>query len=322
MIRRIPLEGMPRDQWLEKRRSYINASEVGIVTGEASWGSPAVLFAEKKGLRPPQAENQMMQRGNLFEGAVFDALHQFRPEWAIERAKVWVIDDETRQACTPDGFAQAPDRDGIGIVQAKVISRSGFRDRWLDDPGGDIQFGDATPLPAYRMQTVFEMKLNGVSWGVLAVLIIGEFSYAFRLFDMERDPVLEDLMDYHVKEFFERYLDPGIMPAFEPARDAELVKALYPNDTGAAIDLTSDNRASALVDDLIETQAALKRLDAQEKEIKTELQSKMQDNSFALVSNGRCLSWRQQSRKGFAVAPATFRVLRLLNKIPKELTHV
>src|SRR4029077_3668957 len=180
----------------------------------------------------------------------------------------------------------------------------------------------ATPLPAYRMQTVFEMKLNGLSWGVLAVLIIGEFSYAFRLFDIERDPVLEDLMDYHVKEFFERYLDPGIMPPFEPARDAELVKALYPYDTGEAIDLTGDNRTSALVDDLIETQAALKRLDAQEKEIKTELQGKMQENTFALVSGGRCLSWRQQNRKAYTVQPATFRVLRLLKKIPEELKNV
>src|SRR4029077_10263972 len=159
MIRRIPLTDVSREQWLESRRGYINGSEIGIITGEASWGSPAVLFAEKKGLRPAQAESELMRRGNLLEGAVFDALQLYRPEWKLERAKVWVVDDEKRQACTPDGFAQAPDRDGIGIVQAKVISRSSFRDRWLDDPRDDIQFGDATPLPAYRMQTVFEMKL-------------------------------------------------------------------------------------------------------------------------------------------------------------------
>jgi hypothetical protein len=56
-----------------------------------------------------------------------------------------VIDTDHRIACTPDGFAIAPDREKIGVVQAKVISRSVFREKWLDDPSDDIRFGAATP---------------------------------------------------------------------------------------------------------------------------------------------------------------------------------
>ena len=84
-IERIPLDEIPRAEWLERRRHYINASETAIVVGEAQWGSLANLYAEKKGLRPPQSETPVMKRGRRLEGAVFEILAEERPEWEIER---------------------------------------------------------------------------------------------------------------------------------------------------------------------------------------------------------------------------------------------
>src|SRR5215831_5964543 len=160
MIERIPLDDVPRDEWLARRRNFVNASETPIIVGEAQWGSLAELYAEKKGLRPPKAETPAMKRGRQLEGAVFAILAEERPEWEIQRAKIHVVDQETRQACTPDGFARAPDRNGIGIVQAKVVARNIFRNKWLDNPEDGIEFADATPPAGYRIQTLQEMKLN------------------------------------------------------------------------------------------------------------------------------------------------------------------
>jgi len=313
-IERIPL-GNDRDAWLAARLGFINASEMPTVCGEAHFGSLAELFAEKKGLRPARIDTGVLRRGRWGEASVFEALADERPEWRIVRAKVHVRDTTRRIACTPDGFAEAPGRDGFGVVQTKVIARSIFRQRWLDDPSAGFD-GAATPPVPYRIQTVTEEMLNETAWGLLAVLICGEFDWQLRLFDIERDPVIEDRILYCADQFWRNHLDANIMPPFEPQRDEALVKALYPRDNGIAIDLKKDNRALALVDDLAHTSAALKRLKDQESAIKTELSAKLGDATFGVLADGRCLSWRTQHRKAFSVAATDFRVLRVLKSVP------
>jgi hypothetical protein len=312
MIERENIEGWSREQWLAVRKNFVNASEIGAVVGEGGYGSLAELYAEKKGLRPPKEDSGPMRGGRWGEPGVFEALAETYPEWKIKRAKVHVRCLGRRLACTPDGFAVAPDREGIGVVQAKWIGRTSFRDRWLHDPKDDIQYGDATPPAESRLQTLTEMMLNETMWGVLAVIIHAEYDCRLRLFDVERDPVTEDRIEYRTALFFREYLDPGIMPPYEPLRDQTLVKALYPQDDGTEIDLTGDNRAIALADDLRHTQAGLKRLEEQEASIKTELQAKLGDHAFGRLADGRRLSWRTHNRKGYTVKPSTFRVFRIL----------
>ena len=112
------------------------------------------------------------------------------------------------------------------------------------------------------------------------------------MFEVERDQEIEDRIKYNVLKFWHDYLDPNIMPPFDPQRDERLVKLLYPKDTGTTIDLTRDNRALALAEDLVLKQAGRKRLDTEIDGIKTELQGKIGDNSFATLADGRRLSWR------------------------------
>jgi hypothetical protein len=261
-----------------------------------------------------------MRRGRAFERTAFDMLADERPDYDVVRASVQVIDEETRQACTPDGFVRAPDRDGIGAVEAKVVARSIYRERWLDDPSDSI-YGSATPPPDKHLQVLEVMKLNNLTWGVMPVLIVGEYGHDFVVHEIERNQVLEDRIDYHVARFLREYLDPGIMPPFEPLRDAQLIRALYPRDTGAMVDLRTDNRALALVDDLVEVQAGLKRARDQETAIKAELESKLQEATFGILADGRCLSWKTTNRKAYSVEPSSYRVLRVLKHTPEELTR-
>jgi predicted phage-related endonuclease len=305
-----------RDHGLAERRDYIGGTEVPIVLGEGSYGSAAELYAEKKGLRPPLIDSGVLRRGRWGEAAVFEALAEERPEWNVQRARVHVRDTEHRFACTPDGFATAPDRDGIGIVEGKVIARSRYRG-WLDFPDDHIS-GPATPPTAYTLQTLTGMMLNDCSWGVLAVLINSEFDWTLRLFDVERNPAIEDRILDRVDAFWRDHLDANVMPPFEPQRDAELVRLLYPKDNGTEIDLTGDNRTLTLVDEWTETSAALKRLKDSEKAIKTELQGKLGEHTFGRLADGRRLSWKHQHRKAHTVAASDFRVLRLHNNTKED----
>lgn len=311
-IERVDLSDAGYD-WLAERQRYIGASEVATVCGVAAYGSLAELYAEKKGLRPPRADSGVLRRGRWGEASVFQALADERPEWNIVRAKVHVIDRELRIACTPDGYAASPDFKGFGLVQGKVVARSVFRQKWLEDPEGPID-GPASPPPHFRLQTVCERMLNAdrCPWAVLAVLINGEWDWSFRLFDIDADPVIEDRIRFDVAAFWRDHLDPGIMPPFEPQRDEQLIKMLYPHDDGTEIDLSSDNRALVAVDELTEAQAALSRLKKTETALKTELTGKLGEHSFGRLADGRLLSWKQQHRKAYAVEAATFRVFRVL----------
>ena len=318
----MPVERFPfdpeadREAWLRERLKYVNASEMAIVLGQGAWGSLAELYAEKKGLRIPRFDSKVLRRGRWGEDAVFNAMRDERPEWRIIKAKVHVRDTDRRIACTPDGFTNPPDRPGIGIVQAKVIARSIFREKWLDDPTGDIM-GPATAPAHYRIQVITEMMLNDLKWGVLAVLINGEYDWEFRMLDVERDDEIEQRIVDGVAAFFRDHLDPGIMPDYEPQRDERLIKALYPRDNGKMIDLSGDNRALVCAEDLVLKKTGLKALKDDIDALETELKGKLGENTFGLLADGRCLSWRHQHRKAFTVKPTDFRVLRVLTKAPE-----
>jgi putative phage-type endonuclease len=300
----------PDYDWLGARPQFVNGSEVGTVCGVAPYGSLAELYAEKKGLRPPRVDNAVMRRGRWGESAVFQALADMRPEWQVQRAALHLIDREHRIAATPDGFAFRPDREGIGLVEAKTVARSVYKQKWFSDD----EDGEPRVPPHYLLQVLTTMMLAECQWASVVVLSVGEYGWDFNLIDVERDPVLEEAILDDVANFWRNHLDANIMPPFEPQRDERLVKHLFPQDDGSEIDLSGDNRAQIAVEELIETQRALKRLDAVEKALKTELTGKMGAHTFARLADGRRLSWKQQSRKAYAVEASTYRVLRILKE--------
>lgn len=301
---------VPEYDWLAERLRYINASEVATVCGVAPYGSAAQLFAEKKGLRPPLADSAVFRRGRWGEASAFQALADMRPEWQVQRAALHLIDREHRIAATPDGFAFRPDREGVGLLEAKTVARSVFKQKWF----GDDEDGEARVPPYYLLQVITTMMLAECKWASVVALVVGEFGWDFNLIDVERDPVVEEAILDDVSNFWTNHLDSGVMPEFQPQRDERLVKHLYPADDGTEIDLSTDNRALVAVDELTETQAALKRLNATETALKTELTGKMGDHTFARLADGRRLSWKQQQRKAYTVEASTYRVLRILKE--------
>jgi len=65
-------------------------------------------------------------------------------------------------------------------------------------------------------------------------------------------------------------------------------------------------------------QAALKRMQGKEKELKTELTGKLGDATFAVLGDGRCLSWKLQHSKPYSVPVKEYRVLRILKSKPED----
>lgn len=303
-----------REQWLALRAQDITASDVPAVCGEGLYGSAAKVWAEKRGLIPPQELTEAMKRGLWGEAAVFEAIGWEYPKWEVRRAKVYLRDAEAGLGATPDGVAVVPDKDGIVVVQCKVIAAPVFKADWLANPDDAVDTGHATPPLAYQLQTLTESMLAEASCGALAVLIVDTFKWVLRIFWIERHAGAEASIRERVAIFRSENLAKGIQPKIDPKLDDELVKSLFPKDDGTEIDLTGDNEMPALADNLVAARAAKKTAEQDVDAFATAIKAKLGNAATARIAGGRRVSCKLQQRGGYSVNPTEFRVLKILNK--------
>lgn len=311
-IERIPIQS--REQWLALRASDITASDVPAVCGEGLFGSPAKVWAEKRGLIGAAEMTEAMKRGLWGEAAVFEAIAWEYPAWEIRRAKVYMRDPDARLGATPDGAAVDPDRKGVGIVQAKVISAGMFQDKWLESPDDKPHdaFAPATPPLAYQLQTLTEGMLANADWAVIAVLIVDAWRWTLRLFPVDRHPGAETMIRDRVAAFWRDYLDTGVQPPIDATRDAELVKKLFPQDDGSEIDLSGDNEMPLLVEQLTIARSVKKGAESDEKTAKTAITAKMGPAAVARLADGRRVSNKLTKRGAYSVGATEYRMLKVL----------
>lgn len=314
-IERISITGpdgrVDRAAWLALRTQDITASDIGAVCGCGLYSSAAKVWAEKRGLLPPQEMSEPMKRGLWGEAAVVEALASEYPEWELRRAKVYFRDTEHRIGATPDCAAIVPGKEGVVIVQCKVIAAPVFKAQWLDNPDDDIQFGNFTPPMAYQLQTLTETRLAGATCGVLAVLVVDAFKWVLRIHWIERHPEAEASIIAKVGLFWRDYLDAGVQPPLEPALDADLVKQLFPRDDGSELDLSSREDLVTLDDERTVIKERMKADKDRCDEIDTTFKDALGNATYARLGNGKRVSWKLQRRKAYSVEAAEFRVLKI-----------
>jgi predicted phage-related endonuclease len=309
-IERHPIES--REQWLALRRGDITASDVAAVCGEGMFGSPATVYAEKKGLVPAREQTEAMKRGLWGEAAVFEALASEYSEWSLRRGKVYLRDPKARLGATPDGAALISGRPGMAIVQAKVVSKSVFASKWLDNGGDPHDPHAAATVPlGYQLQVLTEAMLADSPSPIIAALVIDEWRWSLRVFDVPRNPAVEQKIRERVAQFWREHLDPGIPPPLDPARDQELVRLLWPADDGSTIDLSGDNALPMIVDCLEELKATIKQSTDEKTTIETDLKARLGSHSYAIMNDGRTISYKLQHRSAYSVPAGEHRVLRI-----------
>ncbi len=304
-VQHIPITD--REEWLAMRRQDITASDVPAVCGVDPRRTVLQVYAEKLGLVSPQADSQIMRRGRWLESAFVDALADIKPQWETRRAKVYLRDETIRLGATPDMVAVDPERDGVGIVQCKVVSRPVFVRDWRDGDDGPI----TVPL-GYQLQTLTEAMLAGATWAVVAALVIDTFTADLVVSPVELHVGAWDRVRATVARFWTD-VELGRQPQVDFERDGEIVRELYRHDDGTEIDLSGDNRVSHLVEELERAKAQAKELAAHREAIETEIKAKLGTHSYGRLADGRYLSWREQHRKGYEVKPSSARVLKIVN---------
>jgi len=119
-----------RDEWLRWRRQDVTASVVGALFGVHPYTTALRIYAEKRGVEFPDADNKTMRRGRWLEPAVATAVEEERPDWKLRAPRLYLRDPDLRLGCTPDYFIEGDPR-GLGVLQCKTVAPSVYARDWL-----------------------------------------------------------------------------------------------------------------------------------------------------------------------------------------------
>jgi predicted phage-related endonuclease len=291
-----------RAEWLAWRLVDVTASDVPALFGVDAFQRTALsVWAEKTGMTGGVADTPTLRRGRWGEAAVIEMLGEERPDLEIRRAKVYLRDPSIRIGATPDAGAIDPEREGMGVVQCKTVNERAFERYWID----------GRPPLAYQLQLLTEMMLSTATWGVIAALIMDSGGgWEPLIYEVKRHPAAEARIRDAVVGFWSN-LDAGLMPAVNPAEDAETVAAMFPKALKPApVDLSGDNALAVELVERARLKAEIKVADKRCETIETGLKLKLGVNASALVPGWK-VTWKNEHHKEYTVAAQDRRVLRI-----------
>lgn len=292
-----------REQWLQWRRAYLCASELGAVCGVDEYRTALSVYAEKSGMIQNQPDSPLMRRGRNFERAALTYLGEDYPDWRIQQPNVFLFEDDHRLGATPDAIAETPDHVGLVNVQIKTIALPSF-EKW-----------EGRPPMSYTLQVACENMMLDADHGILAVLAVGNYTADLHVFDIPRHAGAEERICEIADEFWAN-MAAGKMPAPDYRRDAETISALYPEGTAESIDLSTDNLLGEILDRREMLKAQIGENIEEVEAINAEIRHKLGEHERAEFPGWR-ITLKEQVRKEYIVPASVSRVLRVTREKDK-----
>lgn len=196
---------MEKNEWLAARRRCITGTDIAAICGLSRYASPMSVFMDKMGLTEPIPENEPMRWGKLLEPVIAFRYSELTG-LPLKQGEFMVRDSIV--GGTPDYLA--PER----LIEIKT---AGIRSaKFWGEPGTDI-------VPdAYHTQVQWYLHLVGLDVADLAVLIGGQ---DYRVYTIERNQKLIDILHYRANDFWNKY----VLPQEPPPLDATEASAIYLN---------------------------------------------------------------------------------------------
>lgn len=295
-----------REEWLANRTGGIGASESAALFGLSRWDSALSLWTKKRGLLSDDAgENERLEIGLLMEPVVA-SLYERRTERTLWRPpSPWTIARHARvpvmTASVDSWVVEAEGKDGRGTLEIKNVDTF-MADDWEESP----------PL-YYQVQAQHQLAVTGFKWGSVAALIGGN---RFKSYDIERNDEFIAELEALCLEFW-RKVETNTMPDPDGTEATKrALKKLHPLDDGSAVQL--EDEATAWWDALVKARADKRDAEKRVDEYTNKLAAKVGAATFALLGDGRLISYKHQSRSGHVVEPYTFRTFKAEKKAPAK----
>lgn len=266
---------MPREKWLELRRTGIGGSDAAAIVGLSPYRSRIELWADKTGRLPDKEDNEAMRVGRDLEEYVAQRFCEATGKRVRRRNAIFQHD-------TYDCITANVDREIIGEnAGLECKTTSAFAK-------SDFENGEIPPY--YYCQCCHYMNVMGYEKMHLAVLVMGR---AFYWYEIKRD---EDecaaLLTAEV-EFWNKHIIPDCRPEPDGSESAQkTLETLYKEQHDNAITMFAQEQTAA---ELTAVKAQIKALEAREKELKQLLINALDGNTDGLTESYK-LSWREQSK--------------------------
>ncbi|MBB6558877.1 putative phage-type endonuclease [Acidovorax soli] len=274
-LRLVRTQDLNREQWLQVRRGGVGSSDAAAAVGLSPHKSQLQLWMEKTGragmLPVTETDDDMSPTywGALLEPIV--AAHYTRRTGnRVRRVNAvlqhpqfsWMLANIDREVMG------APD---VQILECKT---AGIQGAWL--------WRDGVPEHV-QLQVMHQLAVTGKQAADVAVLIGGQELQIYRI---ERDEAMINQLAT-LEWMFWDYVEQDLQPPADGSESADAaLRALYPRDSGATLDLRQDLVMSAVFSDLLAVREVLSTNNAREAQLKQSIQQRMGDSSRALFDGG------------------------------------
>lgn len=280
-LRLIRTKDLPRDAWLDVRKTGIGSSDAAAAVGLSPYKSQLELWMEKTGrdgVLPkcdPKDESSATYWGNILEPIVA-AHYTRRTGLRVRRVNAvlqhpnltWMLANIDREVL------------GSGDVQILECKTAGIQGARLWREG----------VPEYvEIQVQHQLAVTGKEAADVAVLLGGQTLEIHRI---KRDDTLIARLiklEAHFWQYVERDIPP---PADGSESSDQALRYLYPTDDGQHLDFSDDTVLSATFADWIAIRQRIAEAELLEAKFKQTLQQAMGNASKATFETGR-VTWKK-----------------------------
>ena len=282
-LRLVKTIDLPRDGWLEVRKTGIGSSDAAAAVGLNPYQSQLELWLVKTGRDEtlpkvdPHDEESPMYWGNILEPIV--AAHYTRRTGNRVRKinavlqhpdpdKAWMLANIDREVI------------GVGEVQILECKTAGINGARLWKEG----------VPEYvQLQVHHQLAVTGKQAADVAVLLGGQHLEIHRI---ERDEELIRNLIQLEREFW-HFVETDTPPPTDGSESADLaLRCLYPQDSGNTVDFSQDRALSASFADLVALRESIADQEKLEAKLKQSLQQAIGSASGAVFETGE-VTWKK-----------------------------
>ena len=268
------VKDLSHEQWLELRRSGIGGSDAATIMGLNPYSSKLTLYADKKGILPEKEDTESMRIGRDFEDYVAQRFSEETGKKVKRSGYMW-------RHPTYEFIIANIDREVVG-EDALLECKTTMNYERHDYDSGEIPMN-------YYCQCMHYLGVTGCEKAYLAVLVFGK---GFYWFEIKRDESeIAALIDNEV-EFWQAYVLQNRPPLADGSDSSmDTLSVLHPYGDGNATQVAGKDDAMR---NYMEIGDTIKRLKAQQDEIKAQLCQMLGSNSVGIGSDFS-FSWKNQS---------------------------
>lgn len=213
-------------EWLAARRHFLTASDAPKILGVSQYGTPLDVYADKKGLLPPQDDNVAMRMGRRLECVVKDEFcHVTGAEVEVYPCPMFRPPSNEFMSATPDAILITGD-----LLECKTTTWRTAK-RFGEDESDDIP-------EEWLCQVQQQLFVMGRDVARIAALIDGRTLKTFRV---ERNDALIELLIAAERKLWERIKnDDPPEPDWNHEHTVDLIRAMHGCTQGKTIRLDDE----------------------------------------------------------------------------------